>query len=220
MRRIGLVTIGQSPRIDVVSEIKPILGDVEVIECGALDDLSRSEIEALAPREDEYLLVTRLRNGTEVKVSRERILLLMQRCIDRLEQVVDVIGLLCTSEFPELRSRKILIEPSKLLLNIVSSLNVKKLGILVPNPKQISTVVKRWYKVAEDVVVDSFSPYTDDIKKFPEIAKKFSDRDLVVLDCIGYNTEVKRIVMEITKKPVILPRTVLARVIRELIEVI
>ena len=220
MRRIGLVTIGQSPRVDVVPEIRPILGDVEVIECGALDDLNRGEIEALAPREGEYLLVTRLRDGTEVRISRERILSLMQRCINRIEQVADVIGLICTGDFPELRSRKILIEPSKLLLNVVASLGVKRLGVLVPDSRQVNTVARRWYDVAEDVVVDSFSPYTGDVRRLPEIAKRFSDRDLMVLDCIGYSTEAKRIVMEATKKPVILPRTVLARIIRELIEVI
>lgn len=220
MKRVGLVTIGQSPRVDVVPEIRPILGDVEVVECGALDDLSRSEIEALAPREGEYLLVTRLRDGTEVKVSRERILPLMQKCIDKLEQVADVIGLLCTGDFPELRSRKILVEPSKLLLNVVASLGVKRLGVLVPDPRQVNTVARRWYNIAEDVIVDSFSPYTGDVRRLPEIAKRFSDRDLIVLDCIGYSTEVKRTVMEVTKKPVVLPRTVLARIIRELIEVI
>ena len=41
MRRVGLVTIGQSPRVDVVPEIKEVLRDVEVevVECGALECL-------------------------------------------------------------------------------------------------------------------------------------------------------------------------------------
>jgi protein AroM len=220
MKKVGLITIGQSPRDDVVPDIKLVLEGVEVFECGALDDLSKIEIEALTPREGEYILVTRLRDGTEVKVSREKILPLMQKCIDKLEQVADVIGLLCTGDFPELRSKKILIEPSKLLLNIVSAFNIKKLGVIVPDPRQVDTVAKRWYRVIEDVVVDSFSPYTGDIKKLPEIAKKFSDRDLIILDCIGYSIEVKRIFMEITKKPVVLPRTILARILRELTEVV
>ena len=220
MKKVGLITIGQSPRDDVVPDIKLVLEGVEVFECGALDGLSKIEIEALTPREGEYILVTRLRDGTEVKVSREKILPLMQKCIDRLEQVADVIGLLCTGDFPELRSKKILIEPSKLLLNIVSTFNIKKLGVIVPDPRQVDTVVKRWYRVVEDVVIDSFSPYTGDIKKLPEIAKRFSDRDLIVLDCIGYNIEVKRIVMGIAKKPVVLPRTILARILRELTEVV
>ena len=50
---IGLVTIGQSPRSDVVPDMAAILGPaVEIREAGALDGLARSEIDALAPTGD------------------------------------------------------------------------------------------------------------------------------------------------------------------------
>ncbi|WP_030105419.1 AroM family protein, partial [Actinoalloteichus caeruleus] len=49
--RLGVVTIGQSPRVDLVPELLPRLGRVEVVERGALDDLGRAEIAALAPGE-------------------------------------------------------------------------------------------------------------------------------------------------------------------------
>jgi len=115
--RIGFITIGHSPRVDVVPEMTPILGDVEIIECGALDDLTLEEIQKLAPREGDYVLVTRLRDGTQVKLSREKIVKHLQTCIEKLEKEVDVIGILCTGEFPELKSKKLLIEPSLLLLS-------------------------------------------------------------------------------------------------------
>ncbi len=104
MRKIGLITIGQSPRVDVVPEIKEELRDVEVevVECGALDKLSKDEIRALAPGEGEYVLVTRLRDGTEVRVAREKILPLMQGCIDSLEPLVDMAGVVRTGGVPGL----------------------------------------------------------------------------------------------------------------------
>ncbi len=41
-KKVGVVTIGQSPRTDVLPEMKLFWGgEVEVRECGALDDLSR-----------------------------------------------------------------------------------------------------------------------------------------------------------------------------------
>ena len=44
MYRIGAVTIGQSPRSDVMVDIKPILGpDIEIVEAGALDGLGKEE---------------------------------------------------------------------------------------------------------------------------------------------------------------------------------
>ena len=40
--------------------------------------------------------------------------------------------------------------------------------------------------------------------------------DLIVLDCIGFTKEMKRMFAEFTGKPVILPRTLLARVVSEM----
>ncbi len=56
---VGLVTIGQSPRSDVVPEIAALIGPgVDVQEAGALDGLGHSEIEALAPTGHDEILVT------------------------------------------------------------------------------------------------------------------------------------------------------------------
>lgn len=60
--KIGAVTIGQSPRVDVTPDIMPIFGEqVELIQAGALDGLSREEIERMAPKEDD------LCSGVEVE---------------------------------------------------------------------------------------------------------------------------------------------------------
>ena len=45
---------------------------------------------------------------------------------------------------------------------------------------------------------------------------KDMDGDLIVLDCIGYTQEMKRMFAEKTGKKVVLPRTLLARVVSEL----
>ena len=35
--KIGMVTVGQSPRNDVISEVRGILGGLEIVEMGCLD---------------------------------------------------------------------------------------------------------------------------------------------------------------------------------------
>ena len=45
---------------------------------------------------------------------------------------------------------------------------------------------------------------------------KDMEADLVVLDCIGYTQEMKRMFEEKTGKMIVLPRTLLARVVSEL----
>ena len=42
------------------------------------------------------------------------------------------------------------------------------------------------------------------------------EADLIVLDCIGYTEEMKALVQSVTKKPVLLPRTLVAHVLRAL----
>jgi protein AroM len=221
VKRIGLITIGQSPRVDVTPEIKEVLRDVEVeiIECGALDKLRRDEIRALAPREGEYMLVTRLRDGTEVKVAREKILLLIQECINSLEPSVDMLGLLCTGEFPELKSRKLLLEPSDLLFKVVESLRISKLGVIVPNLKQVDLAKRKWHNVTPDLKIMSVSPYTGTLEDLRKASEELRDRDLIVLDCIGFNTEAKKVVAIASGKLVLIPRTLMARVLRELVGV-
>ncbi|MEM2004548.1 MAG: AroM family protein [Zestosphaera sp.] len=220
MRKVGLITIGQSPRVDVVPEIRKALegAGVEIVECGALDKLSREEVKALAPGEGEYVLVTRLRDGAEVKVARERILPLMQECINSLEPLVDVLGLLCTGEFPELRSRKLLVEPSDLLLKVVESLKAGRLGVVVPDPAQVDLTKRKWLGAASDIKILSVSPYTGTLEDLVKASEELGDRDLIVLDCIGFSTEAKRAVATASGKPVLIPRTLLARVLRELLE--
>ena len=60
MIKVGAITIGQSPRTDVTQDILPLLGDqVELLQAGGLDGLTREEIEAFQPGPDDYVLISR-----------------------------------------------------------------------------------------------------------------------------------------------------------------
>lgn len=215
--RLGLITIGQSPREDVVSEMKPHLEGAEIRELGALDNLSMKEIEALFPKEGEPLLVSRLRDGREVKLSERAISEKLKECVKLLEKEVDVIALLCTGEFEGLTSEKMIIEPSSILKKTVEALNVKRLGVLIPDPRQEEMTLKKWSGKAKKILISSASPYSGREEDLRIAGKRLRDCDLLVLDCIGYSLKVKRALRELTGKPVLLPRTLLARVLGELL---
>lgn len=205
----------------MVPEIKDVLGDlnVEIVECGALDGLSREEIAELSPREGEHVLVTRLRDGSEVRVSREKVLPLIQKCIDVLEPLTDMLGLLCTGEFQELNSRKLLVTPFNLLLKVIESIKVGRLGVIVPDPAQVDSAKRKWSLAARDVKIVSVSPYTGTLDELKKVSTELRDRDLIVLDCIGFGTEAKRVVVKTSGRPALAPRTLLACILRELLEV-
>src|SRR5262245_26395739 len=106
--RIGLITVGQSPRSDVVPDMAAILGaDVEILESGALDGLDRAHIATLAPETDDEILVTRLVDGTPVFVGKTKMIPLIEARIAALEdRGVTLNVLLCTGEFPRLAVRR------------------------------------------------------------------------------------------------------------------
>ena len=80
--RVGTVTIGQAPRTDVTPDLMKILGaEVELIEAGALDGLSSEQIAAMAPRPGDYVLVTRMADGTSVKICERAVTPLLRQKI-------------------------------------------------------------------------------------------------------------------------------------------
>ncbi len=219
--KVGMVTIGQSPRRDVVPEMKAILGPgVEVLEAGALDGLSLQEVRGMAPGPGDYILVTLMRDGTPVKVSKRAILPRIQECIKRLiGEGAELIALLCTGEFPRFESEKLILKPDSLLNRVVQGILPEgKLGVLVPSPDQIDQMRRKWEELGLEVVAESAMPYGpgDEISS---AARRLAAEsvDLIALDCIGYTIAMKETVRRLTGKPTILPRSILARVMRELL---
>ena len=234
MYKIGMITIGQSPREDIISVIRNHLTqEVEILQRGALDDFDLSKVAELRPRAGQSILVTKMRDGTEVKVTHEKVLPLVQKGIETLvEEGVELIVLLCTGEFPELEAERMILHPGKLLRGVVTALaNGARLGVVMPSASQVPSAEERreerWG--GSDVVVTSASPYlfAEQAGVEPEIrarewkraAEELKERgvDLVYLGCMGMDEEMKRIVQQVTQKPVILASSVVARMIDELI---
>jgi len=218
---VGVITIGQSPRTDVLPEMKPFWGgEIEVRECGALDDFSRREIQNLGANIKGDLLVTRLRDGTEVKVGHEDIIPRVEACIRKLEKEVPVIILICTGTFPQFESKSFILYPEPVLYNVAKSvLQGGKLGVLTPGVEQIPYQQERWMKIFPEVCVRGASPYVKDGEEVKEAARKLKEEgaNLIVMDCIGYTLKMKDWVKEVTGKPALLARTTLARVAGELL---
>ena len=113
MKTIGLITIGQSPRTDVTPDLEPIFGpDVKLLQAGALDGLTAQEIAAFAPEEGDYVLISKLRDGTSAVFAEKHILPRLQQCIRELEdQGAELIMFLCTGSFPAFESQVPLVFP-------------------------------------------------------------------------------------------------------------
>lgn len=206
----------------MIPEIQAIVGEnVEIIEAGALDDLTREQIAQIAPKEGEYVLVTRLRDGSSVQVAEHHILPLMQSHIEKvIGKGAEAVALVCTGEFPPFKSSKLLLEPQKLLYHFVAGIaRGRRVGVVIPLPAQVAEAVKRWKSVgASALEVVPASPYVE-IAELEEASRKLKgwEAEIVVLDCMGFTTVHKARVAEITGLPVALPRTIVARTLAELL---
>lgn len=222
-KKLGAITIGQSPRLDVIPEMIPYLGyDVEVIEAGALDGLTYEEIQEFVPEEGDYVLVSKLKDGRSVRFAEKYILPRLQACIDKLEaEGVDVILFICTGVFPDIfKSNKPVLYPQKILHGVTPKLiGGGKLAVITPDESQIEQSKNKWIETGAEVVVVSGSPYKeeDELLRAIEELKGISDIDIIVLDCIGYNQKMKEMIAEGTNKPVVLARTIVARVLGEIL---
>jgi protein AroM len=220
-RVLGLVTIGQSPRDDIVSQMLPLLpAGLDIRQVGALDGLTHEQIAELAPGPQDYVLHTRLRDGSAVTVGRERINAFLQFCLKHLkDEGANPIVLLCTGEFPELRSDALLIEPDRLLVSVVGGLRPRRAGVLVPLPSQIEAAAEKWRELGAEVLFVAASPYGEQIE-LTRVAEELGGHtlDLVVMDCMGYTLAHRRVVTQATGRPVILASRVVARIVGELVE--
>ncbi len=226
MTTIGVVTIGQSPRIDVVPEIERLVcgannsREVTFLEKGALDGLSTEEIERLAPEDEKDLLVTRLRNGTEVTVDKHLIRPGLEQAISELDREgADIIALLCSDEFSPFRSETPLIISARLLSGVLSSIFVTgKLGVMVPSEKQVSGATEAYHRLGFQPIAFGASPYGGGGAVINAANRLRGEVSLVVMDCFGYNLEMKSQVRKITGTPVILVRSLLASALRECLQ--
>lgn len=222
--KIGAITIGQAPRVDVTGDIMDIFqGKAELLQGGGLDGLTREEIETFKPEDGDYVLVSRLTDGSSVTFAERHILpRLQQRIYDLEEQGVKFIMFFCTGDFPDTFQSKVpLIFPCKILNHIVPLLTkTSNIITVTPSPLQVAQCEKKWRQYVHQVTSIPASPYGD-WGSLEEAAYKIKDMDgdLVVLDCIGYTQEMKEMFAKITGKMIILSRTILARVVSELTDI-
>lgn len=218
--KVGAITVGQSPRVDITEDILPILGeDIQLIERGALDGITPGEIEEIQPEEGDYVLISRMTDGSQVRFAERKILSRIQRAIEDLEeQGVSCILMLCTGKFPDVFHAKVpLLYPFDLLGAVVPVLTGNEsAAVIVPDRSQIKQCKERWARMQGKVKVVSGSPYLG-MQEVESAARQLQDwqGSLIVMDCMGYSQKMKEMVQSVTGKPVILPRTLLARIAQE-----
>ena len=218
-RSVGVLTIGQSPRTDVTPSIEAILeNSVSIVESGGLDSLTHETVRSVEPDEFDTTYISRMRNGKSVKIGKTKLLPLLQAELSALEETVDIVLMLCTGDFPTLQSKKPIVYPDKVLNHIVSALlPTGSLGLIIPLEEQRETLLSKWQQKELKIFAEVASPYEESDIAGAALALQEQGANLIVLDCMGYNEQHKSEAVKGSGLPVLLPRTLVARIIAEYI---
>jgi protein AroM len=217
--RAAFLTIGQSPRDDIVDEMRPWwerAGRLTVEQHGALDGLDPGALARLLPAEGEERLVSRLRDGTEVVLPSGFVHERVHELVSRLEGVgFDFLVLLCTGPFPGLSPKKLLVAAQPVVDHAAAALlrESAMLGILVPHEAQMASA--RSGSGTSATLVSHASPYSGD--RWDEAARELSAADVIVLHCMGYTEAMRARMAEATGKPILLARRLVAAAVAQLV---
>ena len=89
----------------------------------------------------------------------------------------------------------------------------------IETAEQTEQVTNKWLRASAGAVsIIPVSPYNgmEPVLKAAETICP-DEIDMIVMDCIGYTVEMKEKIHAMTGKPVVLPRTLVARMINELV---
>lgn len=215
--RVAFVTIGQSPRSDLLPEMREWMGDLIAVERGVLDDLSHEEIARLAPGAGDHALVSRLRDGSEVTIgkawTRNRLAALMAR-LDG--DGFDLIVLLCTGHFEGVRSRTLMVEAQRVVDAGVEAVagDGRTVGVMLPLARQMDEF-HATHVGTSPIVLAHASPYSD--LRVEDAARDLAKTDLIVMHCMGYTEAMRRRVAQTAGKPVRLARRLVASAVAQLV---
>ncbi|MFB9949254.1 AroM family protein [Rhizobium puerariae] len=221
--RIAFVTIGQTPRVDLVPEMMAEIaigsaeGSIDFREFGVLDGMSPSELDGMRAKDGEHSFATRLKSGEEIVTSKPRTeekLNLLLKEIDR--QGFDLIVLLCTGTKIEPLENTLVVEAQRIVDSTVEALaaSARKLGVIVPLERQVRDFNER-HVFSGDHGIVSASPYAGD--DIGERARQLEGCDLIVMHCMGYSADMLDEVRRAVDAPVLLSRRVVAGVVRQMI---
>lgn len=219
MRKFGTIALGHAPRTDITDDLRRALpDDVEIVEVGCLDGFETAEeVESVAgPIDGQPPCVTELSNGEEVLLNREDLARLIQERIRDLEDEVMAIGILCTASFPAFDSAVPILETGELLQSWARSIAPNgPVGVLVPVESQMELAVQVFEGMSP--IPAAVSPSADGDEVIRAAEEIGTDVELVVMKCMSFDYGTKATVKEVTGAPTIVPRSLLAKTMDEML---
>ena len=217
---IGLVVLGHSPRKDHEAVYDLIAPGVKRKVVGGLDSFTGEQARQMEDTSGISPLVCLLSDKTTVEIPLPVLFPFLKKQVDSLADAgASLAVVLCSGGFPRFDCAIPVVLPGMVVPSTVAGLYPeRKIGIIVPNKAQESAALAHWKSQGVEAVSAVVSPYEG--RGFEEAGEKFSSikADIVVIDCMGFGEEHRERLKTLCGCPVLLPKTLVARVALEMHE--
>ena len=219
-RIVAFVTLGQSPRIDLVPEIlDSIKIPIKTIEYGLLDNLDHELIDSLSPEPDEPAFLTHLRDGRQVELATGWAYRRFREVYEKIRQDdADLVVLMSTTCGHDFRPDGATILSDNVVdrvINLMASADLK-LGVVVPTKSLLVRLDALGGPWAPSAIVRAAKH--GDLEALSIAIDDMSECDVIVLHSMGYSDKDRAFVQRRSEKPTIINRRIIANAIRDALD--
>lgn len=217
--RIAFVSVGHTPRTDVLSDLLANLKDcVAATEIGGLDGLTQAEIESFRALPGEAPLVTKLRDGSDIVLSKSRISDRLASIVSRLDaSEFDLVVILTTGLLRGFESRCMTINSQRAMEAGIEALAVQgaRIGIIQPLAEQVNEPAIPAFSHLR-VRLSHAAP--GDLEGLRHAVSDLSNCEILALNSIGFSEEDRATVARFSGLPVVLARRLVGSAMRVLLD--
>lgn len=216
---LGVVTIGQSPRPDLVAAFAAHARGARVEVRGALDDLATAAIDELARVPTDYPLLVRLADGTTREIGRD---VLHPRVVQQARALAAggarAVAIACAGDFPDVPCDVPLVLPGRVVPAVTRALgSSRRIGVVTPVAGQVAAATAKWRDDGFDPIVVAAAPDDDAALNRAGDVLRAEGITLVVLDCMGHADDAAWRLESRSGARVLLAQSLAARVAGELV---
>ncbi len=204
--RVAVVTMGQTPRPDVVPEILAPLGDVQHDEFGALDEVPDRIVEEMAPAADELAFFTRLRNDRHVIIKADFIRLRMESLVAAIDtRGYDLIVLAMTGIRARFSTRTPLVHGQYAVEAWIGAVATGSLriGTIYPLTTQRSVLSESEREFGTLLQSSHVKIGGNHGTNLEDAIDRISDADLIVMNSVGYTAGMAQQAARTSGRPVV-----------------
>lgn len=218
-KRVMFVSVGQTPRSDLIGEILANLDiPIQPLELGGLDGLSSREIDELRVRQGETSIVTRLADDREIVVSKPRIGARMAKLVAGFRpNEFDLVVILSTGLFGDFESSCPTVNAQRALESAVISLASQgsSVGLIQPLERQIGELdipALQPYRITASHAVNG------DWGSLTRALFDLAECEIIILNSVSFSEADRAMAAKLTGKPVVLARRIISSAIRLLLQ--